>query len=264
MYNLYAIGNHSLAEVHGMLNEKYTLKVLQFDKKLEKPTSKRVVILCPTIALFNANREILNQCKQASVIVFDTAVKCEYLKPVEMLDVEKKRSSYVYKFKPLEPLVLRKKIELQTDVEVSGKNVDLIPKLLSQTHDSFVGHIINFLYRIQDSEAREKVKLMVFVSLSENKITELADKLEKKYKRNELVKSFIKMLREGKLDGFAKSLQEMTLGIKGKKALRAQDAEAKLKATNYKKLSKVHGVSKFDLQYSARYISRALSTQQTI
>lgn len=262
MKNLFGIGGHSPVQVHGMLNSKYDVRVLQFDKKLEKPTSKRVVVLCPTVSLFAANRDILDQCKDATVIVFDTAVKLEYIRPMEILDVETKKSSYIYRFRELNSGIVRRAMERKTEVKVKTRPLKLIGRLLGQTHDSFIAKIMNFLYRIPNSEGREETKLMILSHLSENMVKELADKLEQKYKRNELIKGFIEMLRKGEADNFAKGLGEVTVALRGKRALRKEDAEAKLKATNYKKIAKQYGVSRFDLQYSAKYLARWLTTLQ--
>lgn len=259
MYNLLGVGNYSPHQVYDMLSEHHEVEVLQFDARLEKPTKKRVVLLCPTLALFNANREILNQCSKASVIVFDTPVKLEYLKPIELLDVASRKTSFIYKFKEIDPRALRRRIDKQTQVIIDERIVKVIPRLLRQSHDSFTAMILNFLSRIPNSEYKEQMKMMVYSHLSENHIKELAEKLESLYKRNELVKVFVKQLRDGKANSFAAALQEMTTGLKSRRVLKAEDAEAKLKATNYKKLSKTHGVSKFDLTYAAKYLAKILT-----
>lgn len=263
MFNLLGVGQYSPHQIYDMLSKHHDVKLLQFDARMEKPTSKRVVLLCPTLALFNANREILNQCPKASVIVFDTPVKLEYLKPIELLDVASRKTTFIYKFKEIDPRMLRRIVDKPAKVNIDERIIKIIPRLLRQSHDSFTAMILNFLSRIPNSEYKEQMKLMVYSHLSENKTTELADLLEEKYKRSELVKVFIKQLRDGKADSFAAALNEMASGLKGRRKLKAEDAEAKLKATNYKKLSKVHGVSKFDLTYASRYLSKILTAESS-
>lgn len=262
MKNLYSVCNHSPAQVYAMLAQKMDVQVLKFDQKLDKPTRKRVVVLCPTVSLFMANHEILNKCPDASVLVFDAAVKCEYLKPAEMLDVERRKHSYVYRFRELNVTTIRRKLEKDAKVEIKAKNVRVIPRLLKLTQGSFVAKIFNVLYRIPNSENRSSLQLKIFTMLSQNKPKELADYLEKEFKKSELIKDFVMLLREGKADTFAAALADLWASMGVKKKLRSEDAKAKVRATNYKRLSKQYDVSKFDLQFAAKYLSRILGSKE--
>jgi hypothetical protein len=262
MRTLIGVAVHSPVQVYEWLvSKKIDTKVMMLNEKMDKPTSKEVVLLCPTVTLFIANREVLNKCKRASVIVFDTGIKLEYLKPIEILDVAQKKSSYLYTFKPLTASMVLKAIKTPTDVEVAEKTVRIIPKLLRHSNASFISMIMNFIYRIPNSESREEVKNMIFSYLSDNQTEVLADKLDKKYKRNELVKSFIILLREGKANNFAAALKDITEHMKVKRTTKKADIEAKTKAINYKRVSKQYDVSPFDLQYSAKYLARILEAQ---
>jgi hypothetical protein len=178
---------------------------------------------------------------------------------MKVLDVEQKDNTFTYQFRQLSKREVRRVAETKEDIKVSRKVIDLIPALLSQTHDSLVARVLNFLYSISVSEDREKVKTMIFTLLSNNDVKGLLAKL-KDCKRSKAGNKFIEYLESGNADNFAKALHEVRVSIKGKRAQRAADATAKLKAINYKRLARTYDVSKFDLQYSAKVLSRQVTT----
>lgn len=122
------------------------------------------VVLVPTVNLLLRR---LPQLEEANVVVvcFDTAVLLEYVTPMHLLDVLPKSQSFRYVFKPIDGFEVVRRIQQakahRVHVEVSKKEVDLIPTLLGETQGSILAPMLTYLYSVKDTNLRHEYQLKI-------------------------------------------------------------------------------------------------------
>ncbi len=224
---------------------KYRVQSLGFS---EAPKSGATIILVPTVARFLKQIDALN-ASNAIVLVFDTPVLLEYLKPIKLLDC-KKKASYLYQF-----------VELTTDklmttintgftgkrMQVESQTIDVIPTILNSVHGSILNHILTFLYSVPNTDKRYQYQNIIYSWIqSQDDVDHLEIKL--------------KTLMKKKSVGFTKFIEYMKSDITANTRAAIKEIfelKAKKKPIMYKRISSVHQVNEFDLKYLLKAIRKA-------
>lgn len=237
MKGLFGISNTSIHHVWHLISVNPNIDVSVFEPGSKKPLSK--IVLVPTIQTVINNIETFNK-SDSIFFVFDAPVLLEYLRPIVLLDVEKKTSSFSYKFRDLTFDLISKTLsqcDKAKSFVVTKKVINVIPVLLGK-QSSFLTPIMTYLYLIPKGDGRYKYSKIIYDWLR----TPNAPVEDLKIGANTASKTLFKFLKSER-------------GITAKTAVEKIWALKKLKKPcNYKKLAKEHQVNVFDLKYLVKAI----------
>ena len=259
---LYGITNNNICTVAQYIEDwKKTLpedrkarlvtQVLGFEDDTLKKGIK--VLLVPSTSVFTKNLTLINNAN-AVVFVFDAAVRCEYLQPIQMLDVQSKTSSYSYTFRSIDSTYIIEKLRsglvLPNNVHVSTNTVKVIPAMLDQVRGkSLMQPILTYLYKISDTDKRYRYQAIILKWLvSSDSLIELKKQLPDHNQPQTL--ALIKCL-------------ETPPGIEGRQAIKeVLELRKTGKAVLYDKLAKKYpNIDTFDVRYILRIYQRIQSFQ---
>lgn len=246
MKSLLAITHHNIDFISNALqpflrrNQDTVFKIMDIDGKLAKPTAKKAIVIVPTVATVKANATVLNQCKNAVVLVFDAPLMCTELKGARLLDVEKNTPSYVFKFRRLEQHdvthAISQAFKSEEPFKLNTKTLDIGMRLLKRTRGSVISKFITFMYKIPNTNRRNQVQAILFDSIWHGKIEEAKKYLKKHYSNTQAI-NLITYLDSPEAKAFFKALEHVR--TKPRKS--------------YADLAKQYNVSKFDLTYFMRF-----------
>jgi hypothetical protein len=245
MRGLYGVANHNPHAVATLLQSLgYKPKLLGFG---ETSLTGADVYLVPSVSQFLRHREALNK-KRCKAVVFDSPVLLEYLKPIVMLDVGKKRASYLYSFTPLDRNHVKEVFETDEKISVSHETVEVIPTILNAVTVSALNPILNFLYSVTNSDSRFKYQAIIYEWIaSEDSIKLLKQRL-------------LKLMRKKEPTATMKTLCAYFSSTQGLNIRRAVIEILSLrqskKPVNYKALYKKYQVEPFDVKYLIRAIRK--------
>jgi len=143
--------------------KKLRVQILDFEEKVRDTVN---VLLVPSITLFNNNLRDIND-SNAVVFVFGPPVRCEYLYPITLLDVQQKRNSFTYLFVPeltyeiVEKALLTGLRSPNTTI-VDQRALDVIPTLLDETKGSIMQAIMSYLYKVPNTDKRQWQQSLIF------------------------------------------------------------------------------------------------------
>lgn len=259
---LYGITNNNICTVAQYIEDwkkglpedrkaRLVTQILGFEDDTLKSGIK--VLLVPSTSVFTKNLTLINKAN-AVVFVFDAAVRCEYLQPIQMLDVQSKTSSYSYTFRAIDSTYIIEKLRtglvLSNELEISTNTVKVIPAMLDQVRGrSLMQPILTYLYKIPDTDKRYQYQAIILKWLvSTDSLAELKKQLPDHSQPQTL--ALIKCL-------------ETPPGVEGRQAVNeVLELRKAGKAVIYDKLAKKYpNIDTFDVRYILRTYQRIQSFQ---
>lgn len=261
MRGLFGICRNNIFKVLNILEKGKVenIRVLQLsDEKIRGD-----VVFVPSIDIFIAKRKLLNKSK-AVVIVFDAAVRCERLVPIELLDIHSRTEAFIYKFKPLTPTKLLTLVKEAlnadpTSIKVVTQTIDVIPRILHNEIPSLLSPVLTFLYSVANTDARAEYSEIIYSWLLSDQSTKLIKQpLIKKGASESLVNALTKAFTKNK--ELAKLRDAITAVAKAREQI---STSGKKKAVPYKAISKKFGVSLYDMKYFLSTVKRTAKEKRT-
>lgn len=250
MRSLLGVTNHNISHVTNALallkrKKKYKKLKVEMVGFGHPCTGKADIILVPLISTFISNLKTLNKSK-AMVVVFDNPVKCEQLKPINLVDIEKKRSGYNYTFRFINNKemsgILAKHIDSTDKITVKKETIDVIPNLLKQQGSSVLNFIQEFVYTMPNTDQRMDMQKIIYKWIAKNQdIPTLEKKIMKLGNFKKIPKALTRLtehLVSKEFDLYKRAIQEY---LEKKKSG---------KSASYESLSKKYKIDKFDIRYT--------------
>ncbi len=208
----------------------------------EWPEDVSGVVLVPTVSLLTRRLPLLEDAN-AVVVCFDTAVLLEYLTPLHMLDVLPKTQSFRYVFKPIDGFEVIRRIQQakaqRQHVEVSKKEVDLIPTLLGETQGSVLAPMLTYLYSVKDTNLRHEYQLKILHWMRDG--LDLEEELPESRARDRLLEHLQSDVAVATLAAVREMVSKRKAG----------------KTVNLEKLATSHKINVFDLKWVVHQFQKA-------
>lgn len=259
MKALVGICNNSVLTVRDILEQyqkdrkrKMKVQVLGLEETVRK---KAHVILISTLHCFIRNHKALEK-SDAVVIVFDTPMLLEYVKPIAILDLLEKKLSYIYSFKPLDfdsfAAHMDAALGQKTNIKVKREQFDVIPTMLGSQLSTILNPVQNYLYGVRDTDKRLQYQKHIYTWLvSGAAVATLEKGMMRLIGGDKKPVGLTRLVETLDQEGFLKMRKAFKEAFDSK-----VQTGAKKKAVNTKALAKRHGVDPFDIRYAMKALRK--------
>lgn len=260
MKALAGVCNNGILAVQQLLSEygrerkiKFKVQTLGLSDEVKK---KSDFILISTTHLLVKHAHALRK-SNAVVIVFDTPMILEYLRPITLLDVQDKKLSYLYTFKPLEYASFAATMDAmraqEGHVKLVREKFDVIPTMLGAQLSTILNPIQDYLYGVRDTDKRLHYQKYIYTWLVSGADTKTLQKgLMKLIGGDKVPVAMARMIEVLGQENFTKMRNAFKEAFEAKVTTDGK----KKKAVNANALSKKYGVDPFDIRYTLKALRK--------